>query len=473
MRSTFSGLEIARSALNAAQVSLDVTGQNIANSNTENYTRQKVDLVALNYNSGVYKTAISKNDSVGQGVNVSKISQYRDSFLDSTVRTSNANYNTNAKQLSALSDIEAVFDETDTDGLQAMITDFYTQLQSLSNHVGDVEYTNILRSAAEKVTQVLHQYTSQLSQIRSDQQGSLEIGVTDVNTLVDKINSVNKMIKDQTMRGAVTNELLDIRNGYLDELSAYMKIDVTENNDGSVSVASAGIDVLAADFSVAGSGGVISVLADTGSGPQVFNTESGSLYGYLQVLNGDGVGGAFRGLTYYDNALDTFAVNFATTFNDLNSGEDPASPKPLFTGYTAGDPITAENISISAAWLNDPDYVVTAYSSDTDANANVVRMINAMDNKSTALNATFAAYSRMLIGDINIDVRYQKEMAGMTGSILDSASMQRESLSGVSVNEETVNMIKYEKSFQAAARVMTAMDEALDVIINKMGIVGR
>ncbi len=477
MRSTFSGLEIARSALTASQVALDVTGQNIANVNTENYPRQRADLVAVNYNSGVYKTAISGADSVGQGVTVDKVAQIRDSFLDACVRTANAEYNSWLTGQEALQDIENVFDETETDGLQAMLNDFYNQLQSLSNHAGDEEYTNIVRSSAEKVAQVLNQYASQLSQIRSDQESSLEIEVSTVNTLVAKINSVNKLIKDQTVRGSVTNELLDLRNGYLDDLSAYMDISVTEQSDGTVSIASTGLDVLSSSFSTVEEDGVMKIMASDGSTDTEFLPEYGSIKGHLDILNGSGATtDEMRGLTYYENAIDSFAVAFAGTFNELNT-LDSTSPTALFASST-GEEITAANIAISDEWREDPGYIVCSTGSETGANDNVVKMINALDNDVDAddypdIGSTFAGFSRILMSNIAVDVSYQQDMTTMTGNILDSASNQRESLIGVSTNEETINLTKYEKSFQAAARLMTAMDEALDVIINKMGLVGR
>ncbi|MGI5891279.1 MAG: flagellar hook-associated protein FlgK [Bacillota bacterium] len=476
MRSTFSGLEIARSATVASQIALDVTGQNIANANTENYTRQVADLVAVNYNNATYKSALPYVRS-GQGVTVSQISQMRDGFLDSRLRTANADYNYWNSGLLALQDIENVFEELENDGLHAMLGQFYNQLQSFSNNAGNAEHANIVRSAAEKVTQVLNQYAFQLSQIRSEQQGDLQIEVSSVNTLIDKINNVNTLIKDQTIRGSVTNEMLDMRNGYLDELSAYLDITVTAQSDGTVTISSTGgLDVLESKFSVIDDNSIIKIMVE-GSPATEFIPKSGSFKGHLDILNGSGATiDEFHGLPYYNNAIDAFAQAFAGTLNSINT-LDPSSPKPLFASKD-GETITAANITISDDWRNDTRYIVTTTTSNTSANDNIIRMINAMDNDiDTAeypnLSGTFEGFSRMLMSNIAVDVGYQKDMNAMSGSILDSISYQRESIMGVSINEETINMTKYEKAFQAAARIMTAMDEALDIIINKMGIVGR
>lgn len=474
MSSTFNGIEIARSAIVASQVALDVTGQNISNVNTKDYTRQSADLVSINYGSSIYRLAQTDASNVGQGVDVLKISQARDFFVDASVRNANSQYNTSNTILSALTDVENVMDETQIDGLHAMLNDFYKQLQSLSNNVGNVEYASMVRSSAEKVTQTFNQYATQLSQIRDEQKLSCEIAVDDMNTTIDKINEVNALIKDQTIRGSVPNELLDMRNSYLDTLSGYINITTSPQGDGTVQVTSGGINILKSTFDVSVVGDAVSILRSDGVVTnQAFSPSGGTIRGYLDILNGAGtyslVGeNSFRGLTYYDRALDSFAAAFAGTFNAINT-LDTASPANLFDGTTAAD------ISISDEWYQNADYIVVA---DEGTNDNVVKMINAMDNNVDEIlypgvKGTFEGYSRTLMNDNAVDVGYYADILQMHGNILTSVTNQRESITGVSTDEETINMVKYQRSYQAAARLMTMMDENLNTLINSMGLVGR
>lgn len=473
MTSTFYGLEIARSAINANQVALDVTGQNIANVNTDDYTRQSADLVAVNYGSGIYTIAQHTNQA-GQGVTVQKISQIRDSFLDTRVRKANSNNSMWSTTLSALNDIETVLDESETDGLHAMLNEFYDSLEQLSNNVGDVEYESSVRSSAEKVVQVLNQYASQFSQIREDQMTSLEIDVESINTNIDKINSVNSLIKDQTVRGSVSNELLDLRNSYLDTLSGYISITVEANDDGTVSVLSEGENILDSTFSVTETDGEATIQRTDALGTvESYSPTSGTIKGYLDILNGAGElaedgENTYRGLVYYERSLDVFAEAFAGTFNKINM-LDEASPANLFEGSTAAE------ISISDDWYDDASFLVVA---DQDTNDNIIKMINAMDNDvDTSLYpdvaGTFEGFSRTLINSINTDVEYTGDMADMNQSILDAVANQRESVMGVSQNDETINLTKFQHAYQAAARLMTVLDENLDTLINGMGVVGR
>lgn len=475
MSSTFYGLGIAKGALTASQVALDVTGQNIANVNTDDYTRQSADLVSVNYTAGKSKLASNISSKVGQGVNVAGISQMRDSFLDARVRNANSQFNTVDTILSGLTDIEEVLDETMTDGLQVMLNDFYIRLEGLSNNVGSIEYSTLVRASAEKVTQILNQHATQLEQIGEEQLISCEVTVLNMNTTIDKINELNDQIKDQTIRGTVSNELLDMRNSYLDTLSGFINIVATTQTDGTVQVTSeGGIDVLDSNFSVLTSDSAVSIQRTDSSGTvSNFTPSEGVTKGYLNILNGAGTyaqdgESSFRGLLHYGRSLDSFAAAFAGTFNDINTLDD-ASPANLFTGTTATD------ISISQAWYDDANYIVVA---DQGTNDNVIKMINALDQEINislypGVNGSFESFSRTLMSNVAVDVDYYKDIGQTHGNILASISNQREALSGVSTDEEAINMIKFQRAYQAAARYMTVLDENLNTLINSMGVVGR
>lgn len=473
MKSTFSGLNIARSAMIASQVALDVTAQNVANVNTTDYTRQAADLAASG-STGKDKFAPTTVSNLGQGVDVLAVRRMRNAFLDASVRNANSQYMTTDTILAALNDIENIIDETTSDGLNAMLEDFYTSLQDLAKNEGS-GYTSMVRAAAQKVTQVMNQYATQLTGIRDEQLSSLQITVDDINTTIDKINKVNAMIKDQTVRGSVSNELLDARDAYLDTLSGYLNITVNAQADGTVSATSTGgVNILEATFSVVATGDQVSVQRTDSDGVTAdFTPTNGAVKGYLDILNGAGSLAAagengFEGLLYYQRSLDGFAAAIAGTFNEINT-VDPASPAPLFSGATAKD------IAISAEWLADADYIVVSDQSSKDI---VVKMIDAMSEDMAptlypGMEGPLGSYGQNLMTQIGINVGYYQDINGMNNSILKATANERESVMGVSIDEEVVNMIKFQKAYQAAARLMTAMDENLDTLINGMGIVGR
>lgn len=484
MRSTFFGFEIAKSGIQASQSGLDVTGQNVTNVNTEGFTRLALNQSSADYFSSAYKYGDCFS-SFGQGVTIDEIAQVRDQFLDARYRRANSQFTTLSTNLSILKNIESVFDETINDGLFSMLGDFYGELQSLSANAGDVVFSSVTRSAAQKVTETLNQYSNQLSEIREQEQADLAVVVDDVNTIVGKINDLNQSIKNEMVYGNPSGELLDMRNNYLDELSGYLDVTITANPDGTVSVSSGEEMLLDAlnnqkiSLGVSYSSGEVSIVKlSTG---ELFDVTQGKIKGYLEALNGLGSYAASgqesgKGLAYYEKVIDDFAVSFASRFNDLNkpaSGED----RPLFEGDSAGV-INAKTIRISASWQQDANYITASQnaSAPQGSNDNIIRMINAMDSDtviSDYFTGTFEDYITSVMGDIAVGVNYCNDVSNTAEMIKTSVENQRESVMGVSLNEETANLLRYQKAFEASSRLMTVLDEALDVIINRMGVVGR
>lgn len=481
MRASFLGFEIARKALIASQKGIDVVSQNISNVNTEGYTRQKVVLSSVPSERGSYFYSNSTTADVGLGVNVDEIAQVRDKILDFKFRKENAINNTWNTCLSGLRDIGNIIDEYSTDGLAAEIRNFYGKLQDYSSNTSSVESAGLLRTAAKTVAQTLNKYSKQLDQISEIRTEQLKIVVSDLNELVNKISKISAEIKSSIVAGYNPNELLDVRNTYLDRLSGYTNIVVENLDDGRIAIKSGEVYLLTADQQIneisIGSGEPITLYNSDSSEYVITN---GEIFAQLQILNGKGVYAAagesqFQGVPYYKQSLDYFAQRFAEVYNNLNSagGVD----KPLFVGDGTGV-ITAENISISLDWLSDAKYITstTATPPVEGANDNIVRMIQAFEDDyvfSPAFEGSFLEYVSSLNGNIAMDVEYYRDMAETSDYVLDSAAEQRESVSGVNIDEEAINMIKFEKSYSAAARIMTVLDEMLDIIINKMGIIGR
>ena len=132
----------------------------------------------------------------------------------------------------------------------------------------------------------------------------------------------------------------------------------------------------------------------------------------------------------------------------------------------------------TSQWTIDANYITTTNEipAVVGKNDNIVRMINAMDSSkiiSPLFEGTFEAFATSLMNDVAINVNYISSLEKSSDLIMTSIQNQRESVMGVSLNEETTNLMKYQKAFEAASRLMTIFDEALDVIINKMGLVGR
>lgn len=474
MRSSFLGFEIAKTGLQTAQAGLDVTGQNITKMNTKGYSRQTIEQSTVYYATNNYKYALLNENKIGHGVSLDKIVQIRDQFLDSRYRDAFADYSQYSKALSIMTSIDNLFDETLTDGLGAIYDEFITNLQTLSLNTGDIDYSGLVRSSAQKITETLSYYYKQLEKIKEQETDDLSISIKDINTLIKSITDLNKDIQFETLFKTSPNDLLDTRNLYLDELSGYLNITVEDNGDGTVNVK------VGSQYLIDAKNNQVHYLSnELADDKMVIKTDSGeldiasgSLRAYLDALNGKGDYAASgenkaMGIPYFQQMLDDFAKYFAETMNNLN-GEG----KPLFQGTTAA------TIEISDEWMKDANFITTTKSSNPKdgQNDNILYMLAEL-NKDVSISGiflgTFDEFISKMMSDAGSEENYLNDLTQSADTILSAIDNQREAVKGVSLNEETVNILKYQRAFEASSRVLTALDEMLDTIINRMGTVGR
>ncbi|NYB72582.1 flagellar hook-associated protein FlgK [Sedimentibacter hydroxybenzoicus DSM 7310] len=527
LRSTFLGYKTATSALKVHQNYMDVTGQNMANVNTKGYTRQRLDTSSFGFTARNLKFSLG-GVVIGQGVNSLGVSQYRDAFLDLRYRTAAAKTGDQETQLEALIDVESILDEIMKEGMDSQFSDLLDQLHELTKSPSDPVLEGVVRTSAQLLTQMLNNYATQLETVREQQLEYMEKGATvDVNQLLKNISILNQQIKEANIGGNPALELNDERNLLIDELSSYLDIEVKidkiniggDNFVDELSInlkLSDGIKIKIIDndeFAEFESGvptGATDVefrlknnidTGYTGSLDLTDRINNGQIGGYIKFLNGKGeyaatgdVDAKNKGIQYYQNMLDTLANKFARTMNNLNREPnfaadgtvDSWTSKRLFESRETG-PITAKSIKISDAWAAATESYITntIVKSDGDdstgATDNILRMIDAFKEKNdftTQFNGggnglfkgTFQEFVSFTITKLNLqtdDVEKTHESYLVSQYQID---YERSSLSSVDFNEEGVNLLQYSKSYNAAARLMTTLDEMLDTLINRMGV---
>ncbi len=529
LRSTFLGYRTATSALKVNQNMLDVVGQNISNINTEGYTRQRLDINSVSFNTRNIKIG-TNGVIIGQGVEAQGVSQFRDSFLDLRYRMEASKTGNEYVQLEALSDLESIFDEISMDGLDAQFSDFVEQLHALTSSPSDPVLEGVVRTSAQMLTQMFNDYSDQIDTIRNQQLSYLQDGaMVKVNQLLDNISKLNKQIKEDNISGNPALELNDERNMLIDELSNYLDIEVVltpQSIGGNKSIDLLSIklrdtspavelvnDTAAVELEALESGkdveiflktnldGTVNDIADTDK----YLTEKinkGQIGGYIKFLNGkgefaEGTDPAYeaeeKGVQYYQNMLDTLANQFASVMNEANKVPNTFDAdgnvilwddKPLFEARGGGD-ITAGNIKIHESWANATGSYITntikqETGDSTGATDNILRMISKFQSGegsldfigggTTLFNGTFQEFLSYTTTRLNLQV----DDVGTSYDTYSGSQYQieyaRSSMSSVDLNEEGVNLLQYSKSYNAAARLMTTLDEMLDTLINRMGV---
>lgn len=541
--STFGAFTTARLGIFAAQKGLEVTGNNMTNINTVGYTRQRLDQVSF-VSGGTSYYATPQGTKVGNGVLTTGVSQLRDPFLDIAYRNAQANVGQEDTTLAWLEEVAGVLDEVgDGDDDNGVI---YNQIQTVIDQIsqmitegaGHGEYDTLVRTAAQGLTNLFNTYAKDLEKAKERLEGSFEQDVKTVNELLKNIQEYNEQIRKADIRGDSALELRDQRNLALDQLSQYVKINVsyemedvgsgtmveklvvTLDNDGGPDhehqlINGMYVTQLSVGDEANGYGISLSVLKDKNGGALANSVEvnpltEGDLIGALQgsrdMLNGAGEFAvpnsgqtSERGIPYYQKSLDLLANKFAEVMNAANQPKDESDPTGnttlggvLFSNNSTGnetDNITAANISISDGWTKGTwglqcSADSKAASGATDNLAHILAELTAKDHEFSP-NSVVAGGSTTPIFTgsfqdmfLNIGSVLGNDISSTTVVLTSYATtannlyMDRDSISGVDLNEEAANMMQYQKAYSAACRLMTTLDQALDKLINGTGTVG-
>ena len=236
---TFSSFTTARLAIYASQASLNVTGNNIANINTKGYTRQRMDLVSLN-STGQPKYKNNTHSDIGYGVLCRDVTQLRDPYLDIRFRDEQTELGSFTAEQKALQALQSIYDEVakgenggvkDVGIIEDQLGQVFDMLDGLNQRVGTEEYDSQLRAACKTLCQLLNSAAKRTETVRDNQANLLRDDVGAVNDLLHNIRGLSEQIRAQGIAGDSALELRDSRNVLIDELSKYLKIDVTYTDE--------------------------------------------------------------------------------------------------------------------------------------------------------------------------------------------------------------------------------------------------
>ncbi len=236
---TFGSFTAARLGIYSSQSAMNLVGNNISNINTKGYTRQRLDISSL-YNTGDPRYANGYNLNIGYGALANQVSQLRDPYLDIRYRNENASLGAAEATLNCLDQISLMLDEVgkgtiektkDFGVIEAQFNDFVSRLKDVMNLVGQDTYDDLLRGSADTLCKLFNSVSKGLEDVRNNEVGYLEDTVKSVNSCLTRIRDLNEQIRTHEIYGDNALELRDARNLAIDELSKYMKIDVTYSKE--------------------------------------------------------------------------------------------------------------------------------------------------------------------------------------------------------------------------------------------------
>lgn len=232
MAGLFSTFNVGKSGLGVSQTTIDVTSHNISNSNTVGYTRQRAKIVA----NSPLSTPSSNVGQLGTGAQVESIERIRNTFLDYQVRGQNSVLGSADVRSQSLSQIEDIFGEPSDTGISAMMGEFFDAWQELSKQPNSSNARTVLAQQTLAMTEAINSSYTKLEELETNSQQLLKQNATDVNTLLDRLDSLNKQIVSITSSGQSPNDLLDSRDSLLDELSYKFNISIDSKSYNGIDI---------------------------------------------------------------------------------------------------------------------------------------------------------------------------------------------------------------------------------------------
>lgn len=530
--STFYGLEIAKTGLYAAQNGLQLTGHNIANADTEGYTRQRLHTSAVPPSYGDNFIAQNTRAKAGRGVTIVNVEQVRNAFLDYQYRKENTTTTKWSVKEQYFGYIESLFNnELDsmesTTGISQMFSNFYDALYELAENPEKSETRVNMQQQAITLVETMNYYSSRLQEQQQTLNECVRVTVNEVNSLANQIATLNKQIFSYELTGAIANDLRDQRNMLLDTLSGLADINAYEDVNGYMVVELDGKNLIrhgdVAALAVredrentlySGEPTLKPVWADKEGKPTIADVKvsNGALKGYMEVRDGDSESEV--GINYVIHELDKLCQKIALDINTIHeqgytfpTDSNPESRtgikffdvpvlKDQFGNNILDEngnkqydysQITAQsfkltddimdnvyNIAASDMPISAKDETGSEVANDQKGNGNIAmalcQVVWQKDENGNPNNID--GVYKSLLNAISLEMNYIETTKDSQDVMLGHLSDQRASITDVSLDEEMANVVVYGHAYNAAARVLSAIDEQLEKLINGTGRVG-
>ena len=463
--------EIGKTGMRIYQIASEVVSENIANVNTPGYSRQRVVLESA-------PPTTSNGFPMGSGVQISAVERYYDALLQKQLVNASTTSGYDSKKSEVLQQIEPIFNEIAQDGLGSAISGFFNAWEDLTtNPTGNTERRAVLSNAQIMVDQ-FHYASRTLNDAIVTQNEAVPPLVADTNSILSNIAQLNGQIKLTELASGNANEMRDQRDYLVRQLSETLAVTYTENTDGTTDVSytdTTGTYALVTgsnaatlssttsgtlpdgttprnmvQITPAGGGATTTVAPTTGSLGSVIQMRDTTIPDYLGQVNSLA--------STIVSSVNTLHNNATSPGGAYDRNGNPGVDMFLAAGVTAG------TISLS---FSDPTMIAASKSATAVGdNANAIALAQLVDaNTMAGGTTTFGNYYNGLVAQIGIDVQSAKTVVTQDAAFMKQLTNLRESNSGVSLDEELADLMKYQRSYQASAKLITTAGDMMDVLL--------
>lgn len=478
---TFFGIEIGRRGIMAQQRALETTGHNVANANTKGYSRQEVVLATTS----PYSYPGMGAGQRGTGVQAQEVRRIREEFLDFQYRNEVKALGRWEVRQNTVEKLEAIFNEPSDQGLSKLMDRFFDAWQNVARYPDTEGARSALRQEGMALADAFKHLADQINDLKADIYSSIEVKVNEINSLARQIRDLNAQIVKAESGNMAANDLRDRRDLLLDQLAEVVPIQVEEDRFGAVSI-------VVRDHTLLSGHKVNELSVNLVTGQVVWldgveyrsgSRPYGTLEGLLEAVYEDSTytnPGLIQG---YELRLDALANSIMHEVNSMHTsglGLNGETGIDFFVGSGAGGVAVNEELKGKdglnkiAAAIKLEDYDDDNPTAPPPGDGSNALLIAQLRHKE-AVNgtATFGDYYNALVAELGVQGQEAERMVENQTVLTSEIDNRRLAVSGVSLDEEMVNMIRFQQAYNASARVITAVDEMLEVLISRTGLVGR
>lgn len=464
-------MDIGKRSMMNSQTALQTVGHNIANKSTEGYSRQRVEL-QTNEPVGVGKLRI------GTGARSAAITRTNNPYLEKQIGKEQANLGYYRGRADALTRVEQVYNEQINKGLNQFIGDFFNAFREFANNPESLATRTQVKETADFLTKDFQRINRQFGEIRADIDQQIVTHVNEINEISREIASLNEKIRLVQSSGAPANDERDRRDLLIKQLGEKINIRWAEGEDGTVTITAGNSALLVA--------GNDAKVLETRATPETETKGEGSFDLFYRnneraeplKVTEQMTGGAIGGLldirdgtiTGLLEDVDVMAHTLASSVNDIHSRGFDASNRQggVFFAPPSGVRHAAAYLKLSDEVVEDPSRIASAAAAHAPGDNRIANRISQLQYTKIMGDdsATLDEYYNSMVGKVGIQARRAETAQESQKDILKQLSNIRESISGVSLDEETTKLIEFQKSFDASARLIRTADEMFDTVLN-------
>lgn len=469
MSRIWSMMDVGKRSMMNSQQGLQTVSHNIANKSTEGYTRQRVEQQAnepVGYG----------NTRMGQGARITAITRVNNPFIEKQLENEKNHLGKSDAKAETMSRVEEVFNEQTNKGLNKFMSEFFNAFRELSNSPESAAIRSLVKESADFLAKDFQRVDKQLSQIQSESDFQVGVHVNAINEITQEIAVLNKKIQSIEINSSSANDERDRRDVLIKNLGEKINIKYAEGEDGSITITAGNNAIL-----VSGGDSIELTVSDAEADKrdaraQIYYkpSDSSSPINITKQIKGGALGGI---LEIRDEFIETLKgqldeLAYAVS-NEVNSAhragfDGQSRPGSNFFKELGAVKNASRNIQVSETIATDPSRIAAGAMPNAPGDNRVANLISSMQYNFTMDEgqSTFDDFYGNVVGIVGVTARRAISESEAQKGIVDQLTNIRESISGVSLDEETTKMIEYQKSYDASARLIRTADEMMDTVLN-------